>query len=66
MDYKSLQSFEWEWPPWTHVFERSLLVDYLGRIGRCGLVGGGVSLGMGLEVSKAHLRLSASVPLLTT
>jgi hypothetical protein len=28
--------------------------NYLGRIRRCVLVGGGVSLGMSFEVSKAH------------
>lgn len=27
----------------------------LGRIGRCGFVGGGVSLGVGFEVSKVHM-----------
>jgi hypothetical protein len=29
---------------------------------RCGLVGGSVSLGVGLEVSKAHARPSLSLP----
>lgn len=30
------------------------LVDYLGRIRGCGLVGGDVSLGVSFEISKAH------------
>ena len=32
----------------------SQLVNCLGRIGKCGLVGEGVSLGVGFEVSEAH------------
>lgn len=30
-------------------------LDYLGKIRRCGFVGGDVSLGMSFEVSKAHV-----------
>lgn len=36
--------------PATPIFE--CLVNYLGRIRKCGLVEGGVLLGVGLEVSK--------------
>lgn len=41
----------------------SQLVDYLGRIRR-GLVGEGLSLGVGFEVSKAHARPSLFLCLL--
>ena len=35
----------------------------MGRSKRCGLVGGGVSLGVGFEVSKAYGRLSCLLSL---
>jgi hypothetical protein len=44
--------FGWEWPFKSHVCVLSFqLVDCLGRIRGCGLVGGYVSLGVGFEVS---------------
>ena len=38
------------------------LVDCLGRIRRCGLVGEVLSLEVGFEVSNAHARASMSQP----
>lgn len=45
--------FEWEWPPQNQMFEDSVpsWLKFLGRIRRCGLVGG-VSLGTRIEVSE--------------
>jgi hypothetical protein len=39
----------------------SQFVDYLGRIRRYGIVEGGVSLGVGFEVSKVHIRPSLAL-----
>jgi hypothetical protein len=36
--------------------------EYFGNIRRYGLVGGGITMGVGFEVSKAHIR--PTVPLL--
>jgi hypothetical protein len=38
------------------VIRRWQYLRRISRIRRCGLVGGGVSLGLGFEVSKAHAR----------
>lgn len=47
--------FEREWPPrLIHLNVCLPAVGYLGRIERCGLVGVGVLLVVGLGVSKAH------------
>jgi hypothetical protein len=37
-------------------------MDYLGKIKRCGLVGGGVSLLVGFKVLKAHIGPQSSSP----
>ena len=55
---ENLWWFDWDWPPQAHVFE-CLVPGYyncLERIKRCGLAGGDVSLGVGLEVLKAYTR----------
>jgi hypothetical protein len=51
----SLWWFKWEWSPKVHIF-KCLVSGWwncLVRIRRCTLIGGGVSLGVGFEVSEA-------------
>lgn len=54
--------FEWERPPETHMLECVVPSwwNHLGRFGRCGHAGGGVSLRVDLEVSPFSVSLSAS------
>jgi hypothetical protein len=72
----SLWWFRWEWPPYCIWMSGSQLVELFGKDQgvwpcwgkvwpcwrRCGLVGGDLSLGIGVEVSQAmHARLSLSL-----
>jgi hypothetical protein len=46
--------FEWAWPPYIHICEY-LIPNWwncLGRLRRCGLAGGGVSLGVNFEITR--------------
>lgn len=42
----------------NQIFSQHPLVELFGKNGRCSLVGRGVSLGVGFNISKAHASLS--------